>query len=220
MLKLYHLPISFNSRRVWVTLLEKNLAVELIPLKLNGDQFTPEFLALNPFHHIPVLVDGEVSLFESLAILDYIEAKYPTPSLVPSEPYLLGQVKMIEMVTVNEFIPQTTPLVRQTMGLAEVEQTVLEKSKEKIAAVLAFFEQQLETDSYLVGDQLTLADIVAGTGITILPMIGLSLSDYPKTKTWLKTLMQRESFQQTQAKPEEIEEFKTTMKKMMSKPKQ
>jgi glutathione S-transferase len=217
MLKLYHLPISFNSRRVWVALLEKNLTVELIPMKLDGDQFTPEFLALNPFHHIPVLVNGEDSLFESLAILDYLEAKYPTPSLVPSEPFLLGQVKMIEMVTVNELIPQTTPLVRQNMGFAEVEETILQKSKAKIATVLTLFEQRLESNNYLVGDQLTLADIVAGTAMSFFPMIGVSLSDYPKTKTWLKALIQRESFQQTQAKPEEIEEFKTTMKKMMSK---
>ncbi|MGK7944489.1 MAG: glutathione S-transferase family protein [Microcystaceae cyanobacterium] len=217
MIKLYHLPISFNSRRVWVTLLEKNLAVELIPLKLDGDQFTPEFLALNPFHHIPVLVDGEVSLFESLAILDYIEAKYPNPSLTPCDPYLLGQVKMIEMVTVNELIPQTTPLVRQSMGLAEVEETILEKSKAKIATVLDFFEQRLEANSYLVGSQLSLADIVAGTAMTFFPMLGIALSDYPQVKAWLKALIQRDSFQQTQAKPEEIESFKTTMKKMMSK---
>ena len=50
MLKLYHYPISRNSRRVWVALLEKELEFELEPLELNGDQLQPEFLALNPFH--------------------------------------------------------------------------------------------------------------------------------------------------------------------------
>jgi glutathione S-transferase len=53
MLKLYHVPISFNSRRVWIALLEKGLQFELIELKLDGDQFQPDFVALNPFHHIP-----------------------------------------------------------------------------------------------------------------------------------------------------------------------
>ncbi len=57
MLKLYHQPLSFNSRRVWIALLEKKLQFELVELKLDGDQFSPDFIALNPFHHIPVLVD-------------------------------------------------------------------------------------------------------------------------------------------------------------------
>ncbi len=217
MLRLYHLPISFNSRRVWVALLEKGLDFELIPLKLDGDQMTPEFLAMNPFHHIPVLADGEFSLFESLAILDYLEAKYPSPALVPNDSEGLGLVKMVELVTVNELIPNTTPLVRQSMGFAEVEASILEKSKEKIATVLSFFEKLLTDSPYLVGETLTLADIVAGTAMTFFPSIGVSFNDYPKLDNWLKSLMKRDSFQQTQAKPEEIESFKATMKQMMAK---
>ena len=69
MLKLYHEPISPNSRRVWITLLEKELEFELVEVKLDGAQFQPEFLALNPFHHIPILVDDGFNIVESLAIL-------------------------------------------------------------------------------------------------------------------------------------------------------
>jgi len=50
LLTLYHVPISFNSRRVWIALLEKKLQFELVELKLDGDQFQPDFVALNPFH--------------------------------------------------------------------------------------------------------------------------------------------------------------------------
>jgi len=85
MLKLYHSPTSPNSRRVWIALLEKELPFELVSLNLNGDQFQPEFLELNPFHHVPVLVDDGKSVVESLAILDYLEAKYPTPALMPTD---------------------------------------------------------------------------------------------------------------------------------------
>ena len=85
MLKLYHTPISANSRRVWIALLEKEIPFELVPLKLDGDQFQPEFLAINPFHHIPVLVDDDFRLIESLAILDYLEAKYPSPAMLPTD---------------------------------------------------------------------------------------------------------------------------------------
>ena len=74
MLKFYYSRLSINARRVWVTLLEKNLEFEPIILKLNGDQFQPDFLEINPFHHIPVLIDQDLKIFESLAILDYLES--------------------------------------------------------------------------------------------------------------------------------------------------
>lgn len=84
MLKLYHYAPSPNSRRVWVALLEKELEFELVPIDLNGEQLQPAFLALNPFHHVPVLVDNGFKVVESLAILDYLDVKYPTPALLPT----------------------------------------------------------------------------------------------------------------------------------------
>ena len=62
MLTLYHQPFSPNSRRVWITLLEKGLEFELVEIKLDGEQFKPEFLAISPFHHIPALVDDGLNL--------------------------------------------------------------------------------------------------------------------------------------------------------------
>ncbi len=217
MLKLYHLPISFNSRRVWVALLEKGLEFELIELTLGGDQLTPEFLALNPFHHIPVLVDEDFSVFESLAILDYLEAKYPNPSLLPTEPQDLAIVRMVELVTVNEFLPATTPLTRKAFGFGEISDEQQQKSVDKIETVLTLFEQWLGESSYFIGETLTLADIVAGTAIPLASMLGISLDKYPRITAWIQRLMSRESWSSTEPQPEQIEEFKATMKKMMAK---
>lgn len=79
MLKFYYHPISVNARRVWVALLEKQLSFEPILINLDGDQLTPDFAAINPLQQIPVLVDNSLRVVESLAILDYLEAKYPAP---------------------------------------------------------------------------------------------------------------------------------------------
>lgn len=217
MLTLYHLPISFNSRRVWIALLEKGLSFELVPMKLNGDQFSPEFLALNPFHHIPVLVDDDFTIFESLAILDYIEAKYPTPPLMPNDPQGLGTVKMINLVTLNELLPATRPLIRQSMGFTTIEEKEKKQAEEKSATVLHFLEQLMGDRPYLVGDRLSLADIVAGTMVGFLPSIGVPLTSYPKLTNWIQTLSQRDSWQQTEPQPKQIAEFRETMKKLMSK---
>lgn len=51
MLKFYYSSLSPNARRVWLTLLEKGIPFEPVLLNLDGDQFQPEFVAINPFHH-------------------------------------------------------------------------------------------------------------------------------------------------------------------------
>ncbi|MCT7987550.1 glutathione S-transferase family protein [Laspinema olomoucense] len=216
MLKLYYNRISFNSSRVWIALLEKGLPFELVPMKLNGDQFQPEFLALNPFHQIPVLEDDGFVMVESLAILDYLEAKYPTPSLLPSDPQMLGTVKMIEILTLTQMMPPMRPLMMHSMGFSQETPEKLQEAKQNMGQVLRFFESKLADRLFFGDEQLTLADIVAGTAIPFLPSLGVPLEDYPQLKDWCDRLMARESWQQTQPTEEEITEFKTQLKILLS----
>lgn len=216
MLKLYHTPISFNSRRVWVALLEKEIQFELVDLNLDGDQLQPEFLTMNPFHHIPVLVDDGFRVVESLAILDYLEAKYPTPALLPTDAKMLAIVRMVEMVTINELVPTMGPLIRQAMGVATDNPQKLEQVKQQAAKVLSFFEHLLGEQQYFGGEQLTLAEVVAGTAVPLLPRLGVSLNDYPQLRVWTKRLLERATWQQTQPSSEAIAAFSSRMKARMA----
>ncbi|HCF27406.1 MAG TPA: glutathione S-transferase family protein [Cyanobacteria bacterium UBA11049] len=215
MLKLYHTPISANSRRVWITLLEKGIPFEEVLLKLDGDQFHPEFLEISPFHHIPVLIDDGFKIVESLAILDYLEAKYPTPPLMPTDAKAIATVRMVEMVTLNELLPAMIRLTSQAMGFVENDPQKLEQAKQKTLAVLKFFENLLGDSPYFGSDGLTLADIVAGTTVPQLPLIGVTLDDYPKLSAWSDRLMQRETWVKTQPSQEELAAFIPRMKTLM-----
>lgn len=215
MLKLYHTPISANSRRVWITLLEKGIEFEQVVIQLNGDQFKPEFLEINPFHHIPVLEDDGFQVIESLAILDYLEAKYPTPSLLPTDAKAIAIVRMVELVTITELLPPTIRLTSQAMGLAQNEPEKLETARQQVLTVLKFLENLLGESPYFASDKLTLADIAAGTVVPQLPKMGMSLDDYPKLKAWCDRLMQRESWQKTEPTPEEIEAFFSQIKTLV-----
>ncbi len=196
MLKLYHEPISFNSRRVWIALLEKKLEFELVELKLNGDQFQPDFVALNPFHHIPVLVDDGFRVIESLAILDYLEAKYPTPAMLPTEAQKLAIVRMVEMVTINELAPATNPLFMQILGV-ECDESKLETARQRLATGLSFLENLLGNLYYYGGEQISLADIVAGSVVSVLHYFNVSLYDYPLLRAWHERLKQRPAWVET-----------------------
>lgn len=207
MLKLYHLPLSGNSRRVWIALLEKKLLFEEVLVNLDGDQYQPEFLELNPFHHVPVLIDDSFKVVESLAILDYLEAKYPTPPLMPTEAKAIATVRMVQMVTLNELWHPMIRLTGEAMGFVNNDSQKLEKARQKVSTVLNFFENLLQDSPYFGSNHLTLADITAGTMVPQLPMIGMPLDDYPKLSAWCDRLMERESWQKTQPTPETIAKF-------------
>lgn len=216
-MKFYYSRLSINARRVWVTLLEKNIEFEPIILKLNGDQFQPDFLKLNPFHHIPVLIDGDLKIFESLAILDYLEAKYPNPTFMPVDARSIARVRMLELVTVNELPPASIVLMKEMLDVP-VEEPKIQQAKKTMATALQYFEDSLETvQPYFIGEQLTYADIVAGTAVAAIPSLGVSLEPYPKVTKWIENLQQRSSWQQTAPSPEDLERSKAVMKAILER---
>jgi glutathione S-transferase len=216
MIRLYYHPISANSRRVWIALLEKHLPFELVPLNLDGDQYQADFLSLNPFRHVPVLVDAEVRIIESIAILDYLEAKYPIPAMLPTDAKAIAMVRMIQMVTLTELIPATLQWTSQILGFVEADIEKQKQTKQKIDTVLTFFQQQLGDCHYLGGNDLSLADLTAGTIVPGLPELEMSLDGYPSLKAWAERLSTRPSWQQTQPTPETIAAFLPQMKALMT----
>ena len=199
MLKFFYHPISVNARRVWVALLEKQIPFEPVLVDLNNEQFSDEFSAINPLQRVPAIDDDGLRVIESLAILDYLEARYPQPALMPTMPEAIATVRMVESVTVGDLQLATFPLTRPVVGL-KVEAQKLEAAQQRVAKILSFFEQLLGNGTYFCGDKFTRADIVAGTLVPSLPLV-----DYPPLAAWAQRLSDRESWQQTATQPEDIE---------------
>lgn len=214
MLKFYYAPISANARRVWITLLEKQIPFEPIIVNLDGEQFQSEFTAINPLQRVPAIVDNELRIFESLAILDYLEAKYPVPELMPKELDKLATARMISMVSLTELQPATLTLTKQLMGL-EIDPTIVEKARQRAISILQFFEDTIADRPYFTGNTFTVADIVSGTLVPSALMFGISLEPYPGLNAWIDQLSQRESFQQTAPTPEQVQAELPTIKKIL-----
>lgn len=215
-MKLYHTPISPNSRRVWIALLEKKLDFELVEIHLDGEHLEPEFVAMNPFHRIPVLVDDGFTVVESLAILDYLEVKYPEPAMLPKDPQDLAVVKMVELVAVNELMPAVYPLSSEKMGWGIPEPQAIEKAKEKVDTVLAFFEGLLDDRPFFASNTLTYAECVAGTVVPLLSWVDVSIDGYPKIQAWCDRLMSRPSWQQTQFTEADLAAFAVRRQKFLA----
>lgn len=218
MITLYHTPISLNSRRVWIALLEKGLPFELVEVNLmGGEQFQPEFLAMNPYHHIPVLVDGETTVIESFAILDYLEAKYPEPALMPRDAAAIATVRMVQMATHNELMNALGPLTRQFMGFGQVAPEEVEKAKQQAAVSLRFFESKLADQPFFGGDHLSQADIILGIVTSWFGDMNISLAEFPRLQRWMEQLQQRPAWQKTQPTADAIADFKERARTMMAK---
>lgn len=215
-LRLYYNPVSWNARRVWIALLEKGISFELVRLNLDGDQRSPEFVALNPLARVPLLVDGEFTVIESLAILDYLEAIAPYPPLMPREPKAVATVRMIEMLTVNELLPRLMPLMRHEFEITPLDATALEAVHESLNEVLRVFEDKLQGLPYFGGPALSLGDIVAGTVIPWLPRLGHLLPELPQLQGWCDRLHQRQTWKQTEPTETELDKASNLIREFLA----
>jgi glutathione S-transferase len=82
--------------------------------------------------------------------------------------------------------------------------------------VLKFFENLLDDRPYFASENLALAEVVAGTVVPLLPIVGISLSEYPKLNAWCDRLVARTTWQATEPTPEAIEAFKSILMARMA----
>ncbi len=193
-MKLYSFPASTFARRVRVALLEKNIPCELIEVDLPGGKHQEEwYAALNPYTKVPTLVDGAVTLYESAAILAYLEATHPVPPLVPQDVRGRALVDMHVRLCDSQlgryagailfpkrFLPEER-WDRAAMGAARVE----------IAKHFLIIERELGERPYLVGNSFTLADVAYLPFLQFLAMLEVPVG--PHLKAWAERVLARPS---------------------------
>jgi glutathione S-transferase len=159
--------------KVWLALEYKKVPYDFKRLFFdNGDLSTPEFRAVNPRQKVPALSDGDFSLWESFAIVEYLEHAYPEPPLLPGDARGRAVARRIEAETDNYFFPAVRRLMRQTVFLRGGEEDASEvaAAKEEIGKELDHLERAL-TGDYFAGP-LSLADFSVYPLLRVLGRIG------------------------------------------------
>jgi glutathione S-transferase len=197
MIKLYDFPMSPNARKVRIVLAEKGLSYEKVPVDLSqGEQKKPEFLKLNPYGKVPVLTDGDAVIYESTIINEYLEEKYPNPSVMPKDLAGRARARMMEDFCDSHFMVSMSPLVRQLLFTPENarDQSVIEKSREEMREHLRRLDRELAGKDYLAGSY-SLADAAFTPSVVFLPMLGIDIDPSLKNvKGWVERLKARPSF--------------------------
>ena len=153
-IRLYDFATSPNCQRVKVVLEEKGLAYETVPVDLRKkEQKNPEYIAMNPYGKVRVLVDGDTVLYESCIINEYLEERYPNPSLLPADPSARARIRILVDYGINH-TNDSHQAIRAEMMKPEGERDAdaLAAAKARFIEELQPLERALEGRDYMAGD--------------------------------------------------------------------
>lgn len=183
-MKLYNFHSSSASHRVRIGLCLKGIDFEYLPVSLRaGEQHSESYRAFNPQKNVPVLVDGDAKLSQSLAIFEYLEEKYPAPPLYPASPLERARVRSIALHIACEIQPMNNSRVekhlRELIGLDKAALTAWRQHW--IAVGLDAVEAQLADGAgrFCHGDSPTVADCFLIPQVEKSNQSGLDLRRWP-----------------------------------------
>ena len=196
---LYGNSLSPFVRKVIIFAVEKGVPLDVKPTFPGGED--PAFRAMSPFGKIPAFSDGDYTLCDSSAIVQYIEAMHPAPALIPAEPKLRGRTIWFEEFADTILIPPMgkiffNRIVAKLLGRPSDLSVAAEAQATELPPILAWLETQIPDSGYLVGDAFTLADIAVCTILVNLGHAGAApdASAYPKLVAYRDSIFARPSF--------------------------
>ena len=184
-------------RKVRLALTEKGIPFENEPVMPIG--VSDEFKKISPLGKIPVYQDGDFTLPDSTCIIAFLEKTHPTPALYPSDPQEFGRALFLEEWSDTKLTESVTPIffqrfVRKNFFQQEPDEGVIRESLEnEIPGVLDYVAGELGDDDFLVGNQLSIADIAVTTAFVNFRIAGESVdaSRWPTIAAYVDRVFSR-----------------------------
>jgi maleylacetoacetate isomerase len=202
-MKLFSYWRSQATYRVRIAMRLKGLSADVVTLDLlKGDQFAADYRAINPEGVVPSLIDGEgPPLVQSLAILEYLEEKYPQPALLPRDLRDRAHVRALGQMLAMDAHPFVVPRVRKYL---EQELHIDEPKRNTWMAhwmdlgtrsVEETLSRDKRTGKFCLGDKVTMADLCLVPHLTTMKILsGGDLSHYPIAARILGECMKLDAF--------------------------
>jgi glutathione S-transferase len=198
---LYGSSLSPFVRKVLAYAGEKGIELDLQPTGFPNH--SPEYLEASPFRKMPAFRDGDYSLPDSSAIIQYLEAKYPDPVLIPADPELRGKTIWFEefgdtiLCSCGAKMFFNRVVAPRFLG-REGDLTAAETAeKEELPPILDYLEKVVpDAGGFLVGGSITLADIAVASPFANLAHLNVEVdpSRHRRTRAYVESILARPSF--------------------------
>ena len=195
MITLYGIPVSRAFRALWM-LQELGLEYKNVPTHFVGETRTAEFLKLNPNGHIPVLVDGETVLWESMAINLYLARKYGAGGLWPATVEDEGRAFQWSVWAMTEVEPPLLAVLmnRRVLPKEQRDEAAAAAGEAKMAGPLGVLDGALRGRAYLLGEAFSVADLNVASVLGWTMLAGMDLGKWPLAAAWLKRCTERPAY--------------------------
>jgi glutathione S-transferase len=161
-LKIYSGPLSMFGAKVEIAAREKGVEFDLVMVPFDFERgYAPkhaEVLRINPKHQVPVLVDGNVQIFDSTQIFEYLEDRWPEPPLWPRSIAKRAQARKLELYSDEVFFPHVIRLMGLRGNPDPVDAPEWKKARAEIETHYIWMNQLLQDREY-IADQFSYADI-------------------------------------------------------------
>ena len=195
---LYHFPYSQHARRVVALLETAKLPYEVRQVDMaQGGHMSAEYRAINPNHQVPTLLDGDLTLHESNAILRYLCRKHCLSDWYPVE--LRAQARVDQWLDWNQCLlaPAVVNIVLNKVFLGEQgDKSAIARGEAKLAELWPVLERGLQADAFLTGPAPTIADLSVASNVTQLGFAGTSAPD-EKIAAWYQRVAALDGFRKS-----------------------
>ena len=193
-IKLHYHPLSAFSRRVLIAFAEKQVPHELVVVDMAAGQHREQpYLSLNPYGRVPTLEEDGFVLFESTAILNYLEATRPSPPLIPADERGRALVDMHMKLCDLQLTRYAGTIIfpKRFLPKERWNTTAMAEAKAEIEKHLLILDKHLDGKTYLVAEQFSLAEVCYMPFLDFLPLMEISPS--PAVASWSQRLLARPS---------------------------
>ena len=192
-IQLYDVPKSGHCHRVRLAASLMGIPLETIAvMEMEGQRQGAAYLAINPLGQVPTLVDGDITVRDSIAIIQYLAGAHaPDQGWMPTEPVELAQVHEWFAVAAGDMFrgPNMARLIKlfKMPGDHEAAKAISER-------LFQMIEAHLQGRTWLVGPRATLADVACYSYLAVANEGALDLSPFPNIQTWLSAVQSLEGF--------------------------
>ncbi len=202
-MKLYASPMSSNARRAVIVAKLTGQPLENVNEDLaKGEHLKPEYLAINPNHKVPTLVDGDLRLWESGAICQYLAALAGRTDLWPTEPRAQADVSRWMIWNHSQWAPPVAAIVSERLlkrmfGRGEPNEALVAEKLDEFRHQAALLDAHLATREWLAQGRMTLADLQLGCTLTHAHLIELPVAEFPNVKAWFDRIQALPAWRET-----------------------